>query len=140
MTTILKTVSQVLDEAADILTEEGKWTQGDYHVPTSCDTDETGVSHCADGALAFAAGVVSNFRFEDGELRYDWLGDDAESVPIREVYENAYVAAGNYVRSALGHYGGIINYNDTDRRTQAEVVAALRGAADVERARELVAA
>lgn len=128
MTTV-KTPKQILLDAADILAAENAWTQGDYHVP--CEVAPSGVSHCADGALSFAAGLVTfelDTRGRLVEKHATGLYDpNNEPTPQYEAYLEAYRVAGEHVRP--GSAGGIIHYNDTDGRTQQEVVDALRGAA-----------
>lgn len=131
MTTI-KPTYQILDEAADLLAEEGRWTQGEWHAP--CRIDDNGVSHCADGAIEVASGLVSNFRFEDDRLRWD-ISDDPE---VEAAYQAAYDTASIFVRGDRHPGRGILHFNDEVGRTQEEVVAALRGAAYHARGEHLV--
>lgn len=125
-----KTPKQILLDAADILEQEGKWTQGDWF--EACDTNPDGVSYCADGALTVAAGITRVELTDDGDIIQHHLGrydsDDVEAV--YQAYETAYTLASAYVRER-GTHGGIIHYNDANGRTQTEVVGALRAAAQL---------
>lgn len=129
---VVKTPKQILEDAANILEAENAWTQGDYH--QHCDVAPSGVSHCADGALYTAAGMVT-FEYDEEtntlrELRPTWeqIEGDGPVAQQYRAYEQAYQLASDHVRG-LGISGGIIAYNDKHGRLQSEVVAALRGTA-----------
>jgi len=110
--------SEVLAKAADLIEPEGRWIQGAYAkdavgeevYPPSGDA----VCFCTYGALYMASGRPREMR-------------DAEHGP-----------AAYYLRRAIGRelqrYGRRLDkWNDRRDRTQAEVVAALRKAADLAR-------
>jgi hypothetical protein len=101
--------SQVLDKAADLITPDGAWTQG--HGAHKADGNITGARSpdatcwCLHGAVLAASGQP--------------FADRAEA----------------FVERALGmeHITDAYDWNDDPARTQPEVVAALRKAADLAR-------
>lgn len=102
-----QTVAEVLDAAADLLTPEGAWTQGDFARTAAGDSLENGWD---DGAVCFCImGAIEHV-----------VGPDETTRPFRaavlEVTEQSVTA-----------------YNDTVGRTQADVVAKLREAAALAR-------
>jgi hypothetical protein len=104
--------SEVLEQAAALIEPEGAWTQGEYgrdsqgfSVPN---WDPRCVCRCASGAIWSAAGEQTP--------AYDSAARDQAHL---------------YLRRSLGH--GITIWNDDGRRTQPEVVAALRKAAELAR-------
>lgn len=105
------TVSEVLDKAADLLTPEGAWIRGSYarfgNNHASRILHPRAKCFCVLGAVARAAGTES-------------LGN-----PL--VYD-----ARQPLRQASGRFDLTI-WNDDPKTTQAEVVAALRRAAQLAR-------
>ena len=97
----MSAVADVLNGAADLLEREG-WWQGDYRGPNG----ET----CVDGALVRAVGQQPGGIME---------GDVGLS----------YLAAVKVLRHHLGREF-VSAWNDDPQRTKAEVVAALRAAAE----------
>lgn len=113
-------IADVLEKAADLIEPEGAWTQGAFAkdqlgneylgYEESGDIREFGATcFCVFGALAIAEGVIDP----------EWARLSEESL-----------------RSFLGfkYAGEISHWNDTEGRTQAEVVSALRAAASLARA------
>ncbi len=106
------TVAEVLDGAADLLTPEGKWTQGAFArdengVEIETFRDENPTCFCLFGAVAYVAGA------EPEEYREpDFI--------LREVI-------------GVGSASAVADWNDTSGRTQAEVIAKLREAATLAR-------
>lgn len=98
-----KTVSEILDAAADLIEPEGAWTQGYFGMwdGSTC--------FCAVGAIGRAAGFR---RIDEAE---NWVEANAADL------------------LGMGWFG-LEDWNDRPDRTQAEVVAKLREAA--EKARE----
>ena len=94
----MKSVSEVLNAAADLLEKPGAWTQGVYH-----GDDDT--CHCVTGAIAWVQG-----------RRVPSETDDAAVVAVS-------------AQLGLKEYE-ILGWNDEPGRNQAEVVAALRQAAE----------
>jgi hypothetical protein len=109
----VKTVSEILSAAADLIEPEGKWTQGYYardQFGSDCEPEDScAVCWCTIGAIERAS--------------EESVSDDCE----------AYNAAEQAVAAALPGIT-IVSWNDAPERTQADVVAKLREAA--ERARE----
>lgn len=102
--------SQVLDAAADLIEPEGAWTQGAYgRDGYGVGLDERELSEakcfCVSGAI---------IRVGDGNELW------------RACLRNFEAAVGDGFRS-------FIQWNDAPERTQAEVVSALRKAADIAR-------
>jgi hypothetical protein len=107
-------VADVLDRAADLLTPEGAWTQGysarDANGSPVFVDDKSAVCFCMWGAIAKVTGDLSA----------------QDRRPIRAITKPLGWAA---TPDNLGRF------NDTPGRTQAEVVAKLREAAALDRAR-----
>lgn len=105
--------SEILAKAADLIEPEGAWTQGalartanDNVIGPLCDP---AVCWCANGSLLRSG--ASDFVFQTAEYRF--------------------------MQAATGVGEGFISdWNDAPDRTQAEVVAALRRAADLARESE----
>jgi len=95
-----KTVADILTAAADLIEPEGAWTQETYGVPA-----EGGSYSC----LCLYGAICEAIRTAEAD---DRLEDRAFYTVRRLVGENP------------------IGWNDTEGRTQAEVVAALRAAAE----------
>lgn len=101
-------VSEILNAAADLIEPEGAWTQGMF--ARKADGHSTGpilpeaVCFCAVGGLMRAAGGVGSLAYHDAFNRLNAMAR----------------------RAGFMH---VANWNDDTRRTQAEVVAALRQAA-----------
>ncbi|MGI4744926.1 MAG: DUF6197 family protein [Janthinobacterium lividum] len=100
-----RTVAEVLDAAADLLTSEGAWTQGAQARRAD------GKQVMADGPNAVCWCLIGATEAADPE----YFGTDADRV--------------------LYHLLGvdIVEWNDAPGRTQAEVVAKLREAATLAR-------
>lgn len=100
-------VAADLRAAADVLERDG-WTQGDYGRPSGC--------KCLYGGIHFA--VTDGESVSDVELsREEEKRADAAASRVMEV-----VDAGGWL--------DLLDWNDEPGRTAAEVVAALRAAAD----------
>lgn len=114
-------VADVLERAAALLEQPGKWTQGAFSRnpdgTADLTEDENAASNpvcwCALGAIAVAADVDPNepWVFADGPLESQ--------------------QAAKLLRSVVGF--SIDDWNDAPERTQSEVVAALRKAATAAR-------
>lgn len=106
-----KTVSEVLFAAADLIEPEGAWTQGcsarDAQGNQTSATRKQAVCWCAAGAIWHEVGDHSSFTAD---------------------------AATDELEQTLGGMIPVGTWNDAPDRTQAEVVAKLREAA--EKARE----
>lgn len=104
--------SETLTKAADLLTPEGKWTQGAYARGKSGrsvhEHSPSAVCFCALGALWRVGDVGALWRVGDDDWR-----------------------AKGYLRRVIDT--AIAEWNDDPARTQAEVVAALRKAAELAR-------
>lgn len=100
-------VASVLDAAADLF-DVHPWGQGE-DVPSNSDAVRPRDPICA----ALAIGIASRRPSHDGRAR-----------------------AQRAIESFLGTggFGSLVRWNDTPGRTEAEVVAALRGAAEAARA------
>lgn len=101
-----KSVADILNAAADLIEPEGRWTQGEWK-RERIDTDEC--AWCAEGAIALAAGIGCFYMVRDSE-------------PYRAF------------RNSLPKRQDPFEWNDAPGRTQAEVVTALRAAAEKARA------
>jgi hypothetical protein len=105
------TVAEVLDAAADLLTPEGAWMQEDYcdeMFGSAADIKEASC-WCAEGAVACVLGVDGDVAERWCDERVDLFGD-------------------------LGECLNLADWNDRPLRTQAEVIAKLREAANAARA------
>lgn len=102
-------VADILDRAADLIEPEGAWIQGDWALDAEGNAAgyHGGVCWCADGAILQVAHSIPGGPDEAWEAFTDAVGVS------------------------------LIGFNDAPGRTQAEVVAALRAAA--EKARQAVA-
>lgn len=116
--------SETLSRAADLLEKPGAWMQGDFWRLADGVTYEKAVDYgvvedaepvcfCAYGAISYARGII------------DCNQDDTMAI---EPFLGA--AIGDMTPFALS------TWNDAPERTQAEVVAALRQAADLAKANE----
>lgn len=104
-------VADVLDAAADLLTQEGAWMQSDYcdEMFGAAEDIKASSCWCAEGAVACVLGV-------DGDAGERWCDERID---------------------LFGDLGGRLNladWNDHPRRTQSEVIAKLREAANAARA------
>ena len=117
----MKTVSEILDRAADLIEPEGAWTQFDFarnargEAWSDVELEESLQSFeptcfCIFGAVAMAAEIPS----PDGPMAADSVLLDAFG----------------FVSTSQ-----IADWNDAEGRTQAEVVAKLREAAALARAK-----
>jgi hypothetical protein len=98
-------ISEVLSRAADLLAKDGAWSGGgSYHSGGGC--------HCTALAIDHVAGDIGN---PDGER-------------ARKFFANFLGLAGGFVETTA-----IYRWNDDPERTQAEVVAKLREAAELAR-------
>jgi hypothetical protein len=99
--------SEALTKAAELITPEGAWTQGNYRRPTP----DGGVCRCVFGAV----GDATDCGVADAEDNYaPWI---AAAIGITEGDRSTQ----------------IIRWNDAPGRTQAEVVEALRAASELAR-------
>lgn len=112
-----KTVADILTAAAEIVAKPGAWTQGAYsrdadHLATDDECEPVAVGEpvcwCAMGAIAKAG---------DHNPLFSWSTDH----PAVHAYR---------VLRSLIPEGDVPDWNDATNRTQAEVVAALRTAAE----------
>jgi len=102
-----KTVADILTEAADLIEPEGAWTQGSWWLTNSGKPTMTAryaACMCVEGAIAKAAGIAPN-----------------------RVYAHP---AGIALMDVVPNNWELPEWNDAPERTQAEVVAALRAAAE----------
>jgi hypothetical protein len=100
-------VADILEKAADIIEPEGAWTQGTY-----CDDELDGRRLCLVGAVASALGTNAY---------------DAEKWIVRNRIATRYFGR--------EEEGWLISWNDAPDRKQSEVVAKLREAASLARAK-----
>lgn len=119
-----------LRAAAEVLERDG-WTQKLYHDEFGC--------HCAEGAIALSVG--QHVHVPDG-ADADWWANhpDAEllscadwswfAVPGTPAWDRRWEAEAALARHLGIPRDGVANWNDQPGRTKAEVVAALRAAAD----------
>ena len=98
-------VAADLRAAADVLERDG-WTQGDYHASDGC--------HCVVGAIEVATGYWTSSR-----PQHD-LSVTARRETAVDVFEAVLESPADTV----------FDWNDAPGRTAAEVIAALRAAAD----------
>lgn len=101
--------SEVLRKAADRVEPEGRWTQG------AAARTANGSGVCWDNQTAVCWCTVGAFTLEADQ-------DDALDTSVR-----------GYIKRAIGmnEFGHISLWNDQPSRTQSEVVAALRKAAEL---------
>lgn len=112
-----KSVADILNAAADLIEPEGRWTQGTLSRDESgCEVfdpwDSRAACWCVAGAMQRAAGIRHEYHAEH------WREYDAARHLLGKVVD----------RYSIAHW------NDGYSRTQAEVVAALRAAAEKARA------
>ena len=88
-----KTPSQILNEAADLLTEEGLWNKGYFFKPAQT---SKGCSMCAHGAIAYCG---------NRELREEVSGASSEHV-ISGANHKAGQGAFQDAQNAVSPYGG----------------------------------
>lgn len=101
-------VSEVLNQAADVLEPEGAWTQGAlWRTPDGTYEEDGAVCFCIQGALYLVTERIA--------------GGVGEGDAVREEAED-------FLETLLGRT--IPGWNDDPERTQAEVVAKLREAAE----------
>jgi len=109
-----KTHADILTAAADLLEKPGAWTQGcfarDQSGKPSAPRDPDAVCYCMAGAIYSIVGTNSR-----GDALIDVLSTRAR-------------------RQGFRH---IAHWNDKENRTQAEVVSALRAAADLARTEQV---
>jgi hypothetical protein len=118
--------SEVLDRAADLIEPEGAWTQfiaaaeAPLADPDDVPTDE-------DGDIIEPDETAPEMRCwcATGAI---WKAANLGPFPAAPMAE----AATDFVRQVVGY--SVTSWNDAPERTQAEVVAALRKAADLARA------
>ena len=112
-------IAAILDEAAYIIESNG-WIQGDYINQRQIDDGQgpEDCAACARGAINMAAG---------GPPDNDYLRGAQEA---SNAVEEWLVYSGS-----LGEALSLVEWNDADGRTAADVIAALRGAAQAERER-----
>jgi hypothetical protein len=107
-------VSDVLDKAADLIEPEGRWLQGPWAVDADGNEvnprDEAACAFCASGALERIAGGCWDHPL------YRAARDVVDPLTLEE---------------------SLVCFNDLTSRTQPEVVAKLREAANVARERGL---
>lgn len=104
----MKTVSEILSAAADLIEPEGAWTQGHYARGVSgrpVVTVQRAICFCALGAINVAAGLKPN-------------EDSREAQRVLE---------------SILPWPDVPIWNDDPERTQADVLAALRKAAALAR-------
>lgn len=104
-----KTVAEVLNAAADLITPKGAWIQSQY----AADLDGLKCEPTSDRAACFClVGAVSRISGIDP--------GNVEAGPLAAAIKPYAEAAYKY---------GLAHWNDSEYRTQAQVVAALRAAA-----------
>lgn len=113
-------VAADLRAAADVLERDG-WVQGIYH-----DVIDGSVCHCAEGAIALAIGQHVHSDDVPGDdytfLDMGWWARTSKTLwARREAAEGALQVLTD---------GDVVHWNDAPGRTAAEVIAALRAAAD----------
>lgn len=119
MAAVSAQVAADLRAAADVLERDG-WTQEVFHALA----DEGRICHCAEGAIQFVVGRHVALRpdvFSDSGA--NWVVHYGVNAELR--YEAAESALCDYIDS-----DAIPRWNDAPGRTAAEVIAALRAAAD----------
>jgi hypothetical protein len=110
-------VAADLRAAADVLERDG-WTQGKYH-----EYRDGGFCHCSAGAISVATGEHVNLQPRSESITdYDWDVGPASAAARSDAALDAL--------SGLLSGRAVEDYNDTPSRTAAEVIAALRAAAD----------
>ena len=104
--------AEILNRAADIVSQPGAWTQG----RTARDKDGAAVaSHTPEAVCFCAIGAINRAAFEAST---DWAGSDL-----------AYAMLSRQLRSDMPEALGVATWNDTPGRTQDEVANLLRRAA-----------
>lgn len=145
------TSSEVLEAAACVLEEEGRWAQSlwyQHHDPTLEEYVDNpycnGWSVCADGALQ----VVSMGAYRVNEWRTGWFlsglspayAANDEGVERYRLYADAVDLVEDHLSASSGRLRALTSFNDEWQTTRGDVVAAMRGAAELGRKREAEAA
>ena len=130
-----KTTQDILNEAAILLQEEGRWTKGRLFAKNTSGDDAKGCSMCAHGAIAYCGDRAIRDLIEEnklgeadqkatnvmnGVIRLDIGGD------INVQKQSVYTAHMNAKKVGL-----TFSYNDAVERTKGEVVAKLHEAAQL---------
>ena len=122
-----KTPSQILNEAADFLKEEGRWGKGSfYRILNPTDSTDVACVMCAHGAISYCGDLKVKKIIDEGNLASPTASEyglDSE--------EYAYEKAGNV---GVAHYrankvGLTYRFNDSLYATKPGVIAKLREAA-----------
>jgi hypothetical protein len=139
-----KTASQILNEAADLLEEEGRWGKGRYFRPGD---SNKGCIMCAHGAIAYCGNPrvkelaqMSPFNGAPSLVNKGLtLADISPNSSIIETAQKENLTTEQYFvkhygELAVAHYkayqvGLSVDFNDSVRTTKEQVIAKLREAA-----------
>lgn len=117
---------KILRDAAEAL-EKGRLAKGTYFNPYSGGMCARGAVMMARAGFCRPDDVVASMRFHDAYLEECQLVDDHEERLMRAVAEFIGLEHGEW--RCFG--GDIASWNDEEGRTKEDVVAALRGTADM---------
>ena len=131
-TIVEKTPQQILTEAADLLEEEGRWGRGRLFNFQSNFQEETSNQSvcmmCAHGAIAYCGEPKVKSRILEGKkpfYHFEFAHDDGKNDRNRHLYKNVQMAHWMAAKAGL-----TTQFNDAKNRTQQEVIAKLREAAN----------
>ena len=127
-----KTASQILNDAADLLTEEGRWHQGQFWAfkRSVITPDVKGCSMCAHGAIEYCGSPYFKQTIDAGNHPASYW-----SVEMRRG-EEAMFADKTLSNLASAHYNAFkvglsFDFNDSSATTKQDVINLLREAAQL---------
>ena len=128
-----KTASQILNEAADLLTEEGRWNKGNFWAfkRSVVDPDAKGCSMCAHGAIEYCGSPYFKETIDGGNHPDSWSDNLCAA---KAAYGRKSGASSNPIAAA--HYNAFevglsFDFNDAPDTTKQNVINKLREAAQL---------
>lgn len=125
----MKTIKQILNDAADLIEGEGKWTQG---VLAKFEPAPPGVAYGADYSMGDMVrsknmGKTPSCMCAIGAITWAVI-NDPEPVPEGARWVIWYGSRATTAENAFSDYLGtdVVAYNDDETTTQEDVVASLR--------------
>lgn len=118
--------SEILDKAADVIDRNG-WIKGDWYEPEERGDAPEDCPVCAGAAINIALEYAPDFDHDDVDVD-DGAAADAFSALLRQVVFETRGAP-----TPRNLIQDIAYWNDEDERTEDQVLAALRAAAEAER-------
>jgi len=133
------TTAEVLEAAACLLEEEGRWAKNvwfHHHNPMDDEYIDNpfcnGWSACADGALQLVS--IGVFRRTDepvwfSSAAYATYLDDDDNRDRRDLYHDAHRILCRTIEKRTGEWGAVTRFNDAKSTTREMVVETIRAAA-----------